>query len=108
MQELSRTLIDCHLAGFTHWDGVEVFGELEVGTPLTLAAEPDNPFDPHAVAVLYKTHKIGYLPSKHSALIAIFLQLGHAGLFEAFVNRVSKDKHPEGQIGIVIKIKDAR
>ena len=108
MHELSRTLFDCHLAGFAYWDGVEAFDELKVGTPLTLVVEPDNSFDPHAVAVYYKDHKIGYIPSTRSSWLAPYLQYGHTDLFEVFVNRISVEKSPEGQIGIVVKIQDAR
>jgi hypothetical protein len=108
MYEQSRSYVVCHLAGFAHWDGVEAFNELKVGLPLSLQVEPENPYDPQAVAVYFNERKIGYIPSKHNSQLSPFLLFGHVDLFEAFINRVSPESHPEGQIGIVVKIVDER
>jgi hypothetical protein len=39
------------MAGFTYCDGIEVFSNLKIGSPLTLKAEPENKYDPSAVAI---------------------------------------------------------
>ena len=108
MYEPSRSYLDCHLAGFTHWDGVDAFKELEVGSPLSLVPEPDNPFDQKSVAVYYGDLKLGYIPSKYNGRLSPLLIFGPEDLFEVFVNHISEDHHPEGQIGIIVKIKDSR
>jgi len=108
MYERGRVYLSCHLAGFAHWDGIEAFNELAVGVRLSLRAEPDNPYDPEAVAMYYADRKIGYLPRKHAGRFFQLLYYGHVNLFEAFVNRISPDNYPEGQIGIVVKVRDAR
>jgi len=108
MYELDRSIVSCHLAGFTFHDGVEQFSELKVGTPLTLRGEPDNPHDPKAVAIYHDEKKLGYLPLAHNHEISRLLYYGHTDVLEAFVNRVSPDEHPERQIGIVVRVRDAR
>ena len=48
-----RHLMNCRIAGFSYWDGAEAFEKLKIGTPLDLVREPDNRFDPYAVAIYY-------------------------------------------------------
>ena len=43
--------MSCNIAGQSHWDIAEIFGELKPGSKLKLKAESDNPYDPNAVAV---------------------------------------------------------
>ena len=46
-----RHFADFHIAGFTYYNGVDVFENLKIGKSLSLKAEPQNRFDPHAVAI---------------------------------------------------------
>lgn len=39
---------------------------LELGTPLDLVPEPNNPHGDHAVAVKHHGHHLGYIPARHS------------------------------------------
>lgn len=50
----SQFLIDFHLAGFAYYDGLDVIDELKLGQKVERAYEANNPFDPQAIAVLYK------------------------------------------------------
>jgi len=104
----SRVALNCSLAGFSHWDGILVAEKLKIGTRLRLVAEPDNPHDPDAVVVLYRGRKIGYIPRAENSRISQMLQLGHRDVFEAYINRMSPDAHPERQIGITVRFRDAR
>ncbi|MDR2833699.1 MAG: HIRAN domain-containing protein [Streptococcaceae bacterium] len=104
----SRHFMDFHLAGFTFWDGLDVLEELKHGTILHLVAEPDNPNDHNAVAIYYQEAKIGYVPRNKNERLAQFLFFGYGDIFETRINRLSLDHHPEGQIGVIIKIKDNR
>jgi hypothetical protein len=51
-----------HIAGFTYHDGVDVFGELKIGTELNMIVEPDNKYDTYAVAIYFNEYKLGYIP----------------------------------------------
>jgi len=95
------------LAGFTFYDGIEVFQELKVGTVLNIVAEPDNKFDPCAVAIYYQEKKLGYIPKEVNKLVSQFLNLGYIHLFEARINRISPELYTEKQIGVLLRINSA-
>ena len=99
-----RHFSNFNLAGFTYYDGLDVFGDLKVGTLLTLKSEPDNRYDPSAIAIYYDKKKLGFVPREENGLLFKFLELGYSDLFEARINRISPESHPEKQIGVVIRI----
>lgn len=106
--EPSRHVMDFHLAGFAYYDGIEIINELVLGTLVDLVGEPDNPYDPEAVAIYYKNRKIGYVPRDKNGLMSKLLYFGHHDLFDARVQLVNKEQHIDRQIRIVIRIKDKR
>ncbi|WP_288394695.1 HIRAN domain-containing protein [uncultured Vagococcus sp.] len=106
--EPSRHLADFHVAGFAYHDGLEVIDELTLGKSVTLVAEPDNPYDPEAVAIFYTDKKIGYIPKDKNSLFSTLLFFGHTNLFESRIQFVNKESHPERQFRVVVKIKDNR
>ena len=64
------------LAGFRYHAGAELWRELRVGDRLDLARERDNPHDANAVAVLWRGHKLGYVPRRENAALAWGLARG--------------------------------
>ncbi|MDR3245998.1 MAG: HIRAN domain-containing protein, partial [Prevotellaceae bacterium] len=68
-----RHFANFHIAGFTYYDGVDVFYELRIGTKLILKAEPTNQFDAYAVAIYYNDTKLGYVPREKNKEISKFL-----------------------------------
>lgn len=93
-----------YIAGFTYWDGLDVFDELKIGTTLTFEAEPTNGYDPNAVKILYKGTMLGYIPRGENEQISKFLQLGHTDLFSVKINRVNAEAHSEKQISVTVRI----
>ena len=87
------------------WDGCEAFGELKNGTELKLVREPENKYDPEAVAIYYKDFKLGFVPSSENEKISRFLDMGYTDLFEVRVARLCEDAHPEKQVFVNIYIK---
>lgn len=96
------------LAGFTYYDGIEVFQELKVGTLLTMQTEPENKYDPNAVAIYYGDKKLGFIPKEENKQIFQFLTLSYTDLFEVRINRVSPESHPEKQVGVVVRINERK
>jgi hypothetical protein len=94
------------LAGFTYWDGVIVFNDLHVGTQLRLVREKHNEFDPYAIALYYGNYKIGYIPKERNKEISILFDMGWETMFDARINRISDETHPEHQIGVVVYVKN--
>jgi hypothetical protein len=104
----SRSYLNTHIAGFAHWDGLDVLNELELGTELTLTVEFENPYDPQAVAIYFQDKKLGYIPATKNTDLFQFLAFGHMAIFEVRINRLNFEEHPEHQIGISVKIRDVR
>ena len=96
--------MDCHVAGFKYWDGVEVFNQLRVGDELCLVREKDNAYDAEAVAVYWKEAKLGFIPSSMNTDLSKFLDMGYDDIFKVYINRINPEREPNSQIGIVVKI----
>lgn len=93
-----------HIAGFTYWDGLEVFDDLKVGTELSLEADPSNGYDPNAVKILFGETMLGYIPRGENEEISKFLQLGYFDLFYIKISRINSEAHTEKQISVTVKI----
>jgi hypothetical protein len=105
MYEMGRQFVLCNVAGFSHWDGPEVFDKLKVGAPL---GEPDNPYDPNAVAVLLDGTKIGYVPRKCNSVIAQLMFYGHEDVFYALVASIDPEEDLEHRVTMSIRVTDVR
>lgn len=92
------------LAGFTYWDGVEVFDKLKIGLKLRFEREMDNKYDPKAVAIYFGEAKLGYVPRANNSEIAKLCEQGYSHIFDVRINRISADEHAENQIGVVVHI----
>ncbi|MCX7985329.1 MAG: HIRAN domain-containing protein, partial [Bacteroidales bacterium] len=96
----------CNLAGFSYYEGSLVFNKLTIGTELRLVLEPENKYDPCAVAVYYENTKLGFLPADKNDIVHLLLDMGHA-IFETYVQQIDPSAHPEKQVGIVVYVKRA-
>jgi hypothetical protein len=89
------------LAGFSYYEGVLAFEQLKVGTELILKPEPSNHYDKYAVEILYKDFKLGFIPRGENKQISKLLQVG-VDCFEARVQWVDGEAHPENQVGVIV------
>lgn len=103
-EEKKRSIAYFHIAGFTHYEGCEVFSKLKVGTPLRLVREKDNMHDGDAVMIFYKDYKLGYIPASKNEMYADFLDMGYDDIFEIRVQSCDPHQHPEQQIGVQVSI----
>lgn len=103
--ENKRHLLNARIAGFSYWDGAEAFEYLKIGTKLTLVREPDNKFDPYAVAIYFDDYKLGFVPRDSNQELSKYLDMGYGDIYDVRVNRISPEAHPEEQVGFIIKIK---
>ena len=99
-----RHFASFYIAGFTYYDGIDVFENLKIGKALSLKAEPENRYDPEAVAIYYQDNKLGFVPKNENELIRKFLNLGYNDLFEVKISQVIPEAHPEKQIRVVVRI----
>lgn len=71
MAETVRMLIQsAAVAGFRHHQAPTLFDQLRPGDTLTLRREPDNPFDRHAIQVLWQGQLLGYVPRRNNQALA--------------------------------------
>lgn len=108
MYEPSREFLSFHVAGFSHWYGCEVMHKLVPGSKLRMVAEPDNPYDPCAVALYKGKTKIGYVPRDRNASLSQLLYFGHGKTFECRVTHVVPDAHPERMVFARVLVRDER
>ena len=97
-----------HIAGFSYWEGCEAFEYLKIGTKLDLIREADNQFDPYAVAIYYDEFKLGFIPRDSNHDISKYLDMGLDDIYEARIQRISPDEHPEHQIEVILYIKNQK
>jgi hypothetical protein len=80
------------LAGFQFYQGKALWSEMKVGDALTLAREPDNPYDANAVRVEWRGEKLGYVPRVENADLARHMDQGTP--VEARISRLTDEKNP--------------
>ena len=108
MYERSRNFFDCHIAGFAYYDGLDVLDTLIPGAQVSLTAEPENPYDPDAVALYFGEKKLGYVPKAKNTFLSNLLYFGYGSIFEARISSRNLENDPERQFRIVIRLKDNR
>ncbi len=108
MYEPSPVLMSFHIAGFQHWDGARVLGELTAGMELDLVPEFDNPHDPNAIAIRYGGAKLGYVPADLNEVLATLMFYGHGDVFECVVQQVAPERSPWHQVRVGVYVSDAR
>lgn len=106
--EPSREFMSFDVAGFSHWYGLEVIDQLRPGTKLRMEPEPDNPYDPNAVAIYFRDTKIGFIPRTMNGTLSQLLFFGHGKAFVTRVSQVRPDAHPEHQVRVTVFVKDRR
>ncbi len=71
MAETVRMLIQsAAVAGFRHHQAPTLFDQLRPGDTLILKREPDNPYDRHAIQVLWQGQLLGYVPRRNNQALA--------------------------------------
>jgi len=93
-------LLESVLAGFRYYEGEKVWNILRKGDPLELRREPDNPYDPRAVEVLWKGRKLGYVPRRDNAVIAQLMDRGN--LLKGKISKLRETSNPWHRVSIEI------
>lgn len=84
------------LAGFRYHAAAELWPRLKVGDALELAREPANPHDANAVSVLWRGHKLGYVPRRDNAALAWGLDRGEP--LRARISRLASHPNPARRV----------
>ena len=62
------------VAGFQHYIGSRLKQHIKIGDTVSLKPEPDNKYDPNAVAIYWKGYVIGYVPRSENHVLSRFLR----------------------------------
>jgi hypothetical protein len=84
------------LAGFRYHAATQLWHQLRVGDRLDLARERDNPHDANAVVVLWRGHKLGYVPRRENAALAWGLDRGTP--LRARISALSEHPNPARRV----------
>ncbi|HYP67355.1 MAG TPA: HIRAN domain-containing protein, partial [Thiobacillaceae bacterium] len=85
-------LQDSPLAGFQFHEGKALRSEMKEGDALTLAREPDNQYDPKAIRVEWRGHKLGYVPRRENLDLARLMDNGQQ--LRARITRMQQARNP--------------
>ena len=91
------------LAGFQYYQGEQLWEEIKVGDPLTLARELENAHDSYAVRVEWRGHKLGYVPRRENQAVAQHMDRG--GNVEARVSKLRQHRNPWQRIEFEVFVK---
>lgn len=100
----SRSVViqESPVAGFQFHQGEAAWPSLFTGAPLALRREPYNPHDADAVAVYFKTKKLGYVPRAENRVVAQMLDRGE--YLEASISELWASENPWERILINITL----
>lgn len=74
-------MISTYYAGVKFRAGAaDIIAEMPNGTELELRPEPDNKFDPNAIAVLYSDAQLGYVPGHLCEKILGYIDAGQINM----------------------------
>ncbi len=71
-----QTVLESPVQGIPYDNRVDAALKVREGDELILEAEPDNPYDPSAIRVLFDGHQIGYVLRDKAKIISREMQLG--------------------------------
>lgn len=91
------------VAGFPYYDGPALLDDLQAGDELTLVAEPDNPFDQHAIRIEAQGRQIGYVPRGENGLLTRLR--GQGVSLRARVARVAPGAGPWSALSILVSMR---
>jgi hypothetical protein len=68
-----KEILRSHIRGLKYYDGKKVLPSLKVGDSLDLVREPQNPYDPQAIAIYWQGHQLGYIAMELNEGVAMIL-----------------------------------
>jgi hypothetical protein len=69
-------LLQSFVRGFRHYEGPSLINQMKEGDMLELVREPDNEYDPSAIALHWNKHKIGFVPAEDNEILSKLLDIG--------------------------------
>ncbi|HVY73619.1 MAG TPA: HIRAN domain-containing protein [Puia sp.] len=85
-------LLQCFVAGFRHYEGMQLLDQMKEDDLLELVREPANEHDVFAIALHWQGKKIGFLPAAVNETLSHLLDADALPLFAAITHLEKKSK----------------
>lgn len=96
---------DLFIAGFEHYEGENVWNDLEVGTKVQLTREPENTFDSNAIAIYFGREQLGYVPKAVAAVLAFVMDTDAGGIeLKAAITVKATSSNPWKRLAITVEV----
>lgn len=86
-------LLQCFVAGFKYYKGMELLAQMKQGDMLELVREPANKYDECAIALHWNKEKVGFVPASDNAMLSRLLDAGALEL-TAEITHLNKQVQP--------------
>ncbi|MBC6493024.1 HIRAN domain-containing protein [Flavihumibacter stibioxidans] len=94
-------LLQCFVAGFRHYEGMKLLDAMKTGDLLELVREPENEYDPCAIALHWQGKKIGFVPADTNEMLSYLLDTDALSLF-AVITHLEKKSQPWENVAVAI------
>jgi hypothetical protein len=66
-------LLQCFVRGFQYYEGPKIIKQINKSGLLEMVREPDNEYDPCAIALHFNNQKIGFIPMESNEVLSVLL-----------------------------------
>ncbi|PJJ07226.1 HIRAN domain-containing protein [Flavobacterium sp. 1] len=66
-------LLQCFVRGFQYYEGPKIVNQINSSGLLEMVHEPDNEYDPCAIALHFNNQKIGFIPMESNEVLSVLL-----------------------------------
>ena len=94
-------LMQCFVAGFRHYEGMQLLDDMKEGDLLELVREPGNKYDPCAIALHWQGRKIGFIPASSNEMLSMLRDCNALSLF-AVITHLEKNSQPWENVAIAV------
>lgn len=94
-------LLQCFVAGFRHYEGMELLNHMQEGDLLELVREPKNEYDDCAIALHWQSKKIGFIPADTNEMLSYLLDAEALSLF-ATITHLEKNTQPWESVAVAV------
>jgi len=94
-------LLQCFVAGFRHYEGMELLQSMKEGDLLELVREPKNDYDICAIALNWQGKKIGFIPASINEMLSYLIDAQALSLF-AVITHLEKNTQPWENVAVAV------
>ncbi len=94
-------LLQCFVAGFKYYKGMELLHQMKQGDQLELVREPVNEFDSCAIALHWNQQKIGFVPAADNEVLSRLLDAAALEL-TAEITHLNKEVQPWENLSVAV------